>query len=388
MVKPTIATILSCDWGKRSKKRSVFAADVRAREIRKEDPPPDGWEVSSLLRLARDLARHGPVMVGVDVVLGVSNGYWELVVAEQPPPVNFVDWLDGLDARGDFFRTTIDADQWRFDRPWFAVPKGQGGLTAFTRKSDDGFLRRVDAASGGKPVFAVSGIPGTVGSGTREFWRGLIPLLGNRRDFAIWPFDGNLASLTRASDIVLCESYPKLSYAAALSAQLPARLLQLAKTRAEFRQEACDRLAVADWVRDNGVDLGDLAGPRASEDDFDAHNTAAGLLRCMVEERPLVSPDWVESIAEGSMLLAGPVDLGQNATRLVEVADPRPKRSAMAGTGEYPCPIPGCSKVFTGSRSGWDAHVASLRVHPDWRPEIEIGEDRKRAFREEHEDWF
>jgi hypothetical protein len=54
----------------------------------------------------------------------------------------------------------------------------------------------------------------------------------------------------------------------------------------------------------------------------------------------------------------------------------------------YRCPIPGCEKVFHGSRGGWDGHVGSRRVHPDWHPEIEDSDERKRLFRSEFGHWF
>ena len=57
------------------------------------------------------------------------------------------------------------------------------------------------------------------------------------------------------------------------------------------------------------------------------------------------------------------------------------------GGPEYPCPIPGCTKVFHGTRGGWDAHVASWRMHPDWHPDVTDGEERKRRFRREYPRW-
>lgn len=56
--------------------------------------------------------------------------------------------------------------------------------------------------------------------------------------------------------------------------------------------------------------------------------------------------------------------------------------------GGFPCPIPGCRKVFYASRGGWDAHVASYRMHKDWHPDVIDGEVRKRRFREEFAEWF
>ena len=55
-----------------------------------------------------------------------------------------------------------------------------------------GFLREIDRRTGAKPIFAVSGIPGTVRSGIRALWRELAPLLREERDFSVWPFEEDL----------------------------------------------------------------------------------------------------------------------------------------------------------------------------------------------------
>ena len=52
------------------------------------------------------------------------------------------------------------------------------------------------------------------------------------------------------------------------------------------------------------------------------------------------------------------------------------------------CPIPGCTKVFTGSLGGWDAHVASRRTHPGWLSEIKDPHERKRKFRTMYPKFF
>ena len=44
--------------------------------------------------------------------------------------------------------------------------------------------------------------------------------------------------------------------------------------------------------------------------------------------------------------------------------------AAPHGGPRYPCPIPGCTKVFHGTRGGWDAHVASWRMHRHWHPDV------------------
>jgi hypothetical protein len=53
----------------------------------------------------------------------------------------------------------------------------------------------------------------------------------------------------------------------------------------------------------------------------------------------------------------------------------------------FRCPIAGCDKVFHG-RGGWDAHVGSRRLHPDWHPELETPDDRKRRFEAEFPEFF
>jgi len=69
-------------------------------------------------------------------------------------------------------------------------------------------------------------------------------------------------------------------------------------------------------------------------------------------------------------------------------AQPMRSEKNKAEDKEYPCPIPGCQKVFNGSRGGWDAHSGSLKKHPEWHPEIDDPEGRKARFRAEFADWF
>lgn len=157
---------VAADWSKSPGKRAVWVADRNHGRITMVEPPLRSWNLGRLMGLAADLSGNGPVLIGVDVVLGVSAGYWKLVqeVSCGHPPKSFIHWLGSLDPDGAFFETAMSPDEWRVSRPWFKVKAGLGGLCSFTGKTADGMLRRVDAATGAKPVFAVSGIPGTVGS--------------------------------------------------------------------------------------------------------------------------------------------------------------------------------------------------------------------------------
>ena len=69
-------------------------------------------------------------------------------------------------------------------------------------------------------------------------------------------------------------------------------------------------------------------------------------------------------------------------------AQPLRSEKYKAGGKEYPCPIPGCQKVFSGSRGGWDAHIVSLEKHPKWHPEIDDPRERKARFKTEFSGWF
>ena len=194
------AYVVSADWSKHAHKRSVYIIDLQQRRIRRAES--HAWNLESLLTLAKNLACNGSVLVGIDLALGVSRDYWRRVRDGRcrRQPVTFIDWLRELDPTSGFFQTTYDPNRWRVERPWFAVPPGHGGLRSFTAQAGDGFRRRIDHATQAKPLFAVSCIPGTVGSGTRDFWKALIPVLAGKRDFAVWPFEGELPDLRHTRD--------------------------------------------------------------------------------------------------------------------------------------------------------------------------------------------
>ena len=159
-------------------------------------------------------------------------------------------------------------------------------------------------------------MPGTVGWGTIALWTELIPLLEDKRDFAVWPFEGDLPDLLPRREIVLAEAYPGLAYAAALVNDLPTGRLRVAKTRPERRKRVCELLQATPWVRHFGVDLGDLEPAQKNDDALDSHLTAAAVLRCGVEERVLCDRKWIDNRSGGAMLLAGPVDPLQPAVSL------------------------------------------------------------------------
>ena len=143
----------------------------------------------------------------------------------------------------------------------------------------------------------------------------LVPLLrAGDRDFAVWPFEGELNELLRDRRIVLAETYPALAYGAVLADELTTSQVLVSKNKPEQRRAACDQIARARWVESGPVDLGDLDPVQADEEAFDSHMTAVAVQRCLLDDRPLVAPDWIDPVAEGAMLLAGPVAIPAEPT--------------------------------------------------------------------------
>ena len=211
------------------------------------------------------------------------------------------------------------------------MPRGAGGLTRFVAAAGGrtGLLRQIELRTGAKPAFVLSGIPGSVGSGSRALWTELAARRREARTPAlrVWPFDGSLRELSREPGLVLAETYPRASYALALAPRLPAPPEPLGKTRRPVREEALRRLRAAAWRRRSRTALADLDRAAASEDDFDALLTAAALARVLAEGEPLAS--WlVDPGHEGGIL--GTRAVGGAGARPPRLRPPRPARAPSA----------------------------------------------------------
>jgi hypothetical protein len=163
--------------------------------------------------------------------------------------------------------------------------------------------------------------------------------------------------------------------------------LSVAKTKPDVRLRAINSLQDAEWVRSLGVTLEDLVDAEGNEDDFDACFTAAALLRCVLERSPIELVADRAAPAEGGMLGTGSINLDLPERSFGSRA-PGGVPSREASPRTYSCPIPGCGKMYRGSRGGWDSHVASLRIHPSWHPELQDEADRKQTYRSEFPDFF
>lgn len=396
-----IAAILCADWGKESRSRSVYVADVAERNVRRIRA--SRWSFAQVIEEAQRWVHGGPVLATFDAPLGVPESY--LAAAAKLPrsgsPTTFMELLKNASTWPRFFEATSNPAHWAVERPFFAVPAGPGTLTAYQEAAGRygvNLYRDIDKATRAKAMFAKSGIPGSVGSATCALWQELAAQLGTARTFKVWPFEGTLGDLLRTNQIVVGEIYPRAAYGTALldhPIQERARLT-IAKTKVQHRRAAIATLQAADWVRTLDVSFENLAEAEANEDNFDACFTAAALLRCVLENIPFSGSITRAALAEGGMLGTGSVNFSLperafGATNLEGRAATRMRNDAGTPSNvrtNIQCPIAGCGKIYANGRLGWDAHVGSPKTHPLWRSDLMNGDERKRQFKTEFPDFF
>lgn len=399
--RTNISAIFCADWAKEQRKRAVFVADVNTRKVSRVGHAD--WSVARLLEFAQPWTEKGPVLVTFDAPLGVPASYFEAALRSPlwGGPQTFLEllrcaWLDP-----GYLDTTVSAEEWTVERPFFNVPAGEGGLRSYIRAAEMvgvDLYRQIDRLTKAKSVFVKSGIPGTVGSGACALWKELGRCLTRQRSFAVWPFDGDWEWLLVQHKIVLGEIYPRIAYATALLNAPPLLRppLSVAKTNGAVRGAAIQALLASDWIEEHNVIFQDLDAAAGSEDDFDACITAAALLRCLLDGTPVASVRMADEVAEGGILGAAAInlDLPERIFRpeigsCSEVIEGYlPTRRNKQAAKQYRCPIPACNKMFIESRGGWDGHVGSVRIHPEWYPDLLRPDDRKRRFERDFPQFF
>ncbi|MCR9279330.1 MAG: hypothetical protein NXH85_15340 [Pseudomonadaceae bacterium] len=377
--------MIAVDWSKHRGKRSAYLSQLSSRTI--EHMPFDG-SLANLLDEVRRLPE--PTLIGIDAAIGIPTPTWRaLQTLTGSSPNNFVEFLNESPHNSTFFEPVATPDQWSALRPFIAPLKGPWSLTQFIERSNDGIHPRIDRQLNANSVFVTRGMPGTVGSGTRALWMELIELQ-EPTAFNIWPFDGTLEALITQGIPVIAEIYPKACYGICLSENLPTPLLGIPKTKRPARNDAISKLLKTDWVTRADIRIEGAARAIENEDDFDALMSCAALTRLVLEKRSLESADSTDCIVEGGVL--GASSLTSGTLRLMrsrtKTTPPINEKQTAPSTTVYHCPIPGCTKVFHGSRGGWDAHVASARKHPAWHPTIKDPVERKARFRDAFSDWF
>ena len=289
--------IIAVDWGKNTLKRSAYRAELATRAISRLEF--DG-SLAHLVEYASTL--EPPVLIGIDAAIGFPRSAWpKLVGNEADPLLTFVDYLLHAQLPDHFFDPVQEPDEWSPRRPFIRPPPGPWSLTAFIEASNQGLYRQIDQLLKGNPIFVTSGIPGSVGSGTRALWQELIAL-DARSAFRVWPFHGSLDRLLQAGKLVIAEMYPKACYGIALAGSLPSPLLSLAKTRQSAREDGIRQLQQASWVATQNISIQNSEHAISNEDDFDALISAAALLRLFLEKAPRECLEPADLTVEGGVL--------------------------------------------------------------------------------------
>jgi hypothetical protein len=310
---PMINYLLCADWSKEQKGRALFCANVLKREVFRVEAAR--LTVDFALEKARDLTTSGNVLLSFDVPLGLPQSFLSAIrkALGWEGASDFIEFLPIAARTPTFFVSGRDASDWSLEKPFFVVPSGGGGKKEFEVEAERAGVqlqRKIERRTNGNSVFITSGIPGSVGSGAIDVWRGLASLLPRERDFKVWPFEGALPDLFASARIVVAENYPRAIYAAALSdlpsAQRPR--LRISKTMAETRKAAVECLTSRSWINQHCVALNDICAALADENSFDALLTAAGLLRVLLDGEPLFSSDFEDPVAEGGILGTGTIN--------------------------------------------------------------------------------
>jgi hypothetical protein len=261
-------------------------------------------------------------MVLIDAALGLPAAFLRAAGHD-----GFLSWLLAAQTDAEALRPVDRAADWSVRRPFFRVPPGAGSRTAFEARAQlagAALLRDQERKLDAKSAFIVSGIPGTVGSGTLALWNELLPLMPGARTFALAPFEGQPPELIASGRIVLAEMYPRACYSAALrDAPAPRHKQRVEKSVRSCARAAVDALEASKWVKRLGVQLRDLDAARESEHELDALLSAAGLLRALLDGEPLYDEHAVDARAEGMLF-------GSGGLRDVEPWAPCPCRRPVA----------------------------------------------------------
>ena len=398
--------LLCADWSKEQRGRALYVADVRKKEVRRVKKYP--LTLESALAVAEELAQDGRMLLSFDLPLGLPASFLSAIrkCSGWEAASTFPSFLPIAARTPSFFLSQTEARQWCINQPFFRVPPGPGARANFEQAAAGAGIqlrRRIDVEAGGNPIFITGGIPGSVGSAAIDVWLSLARVLPFSRQFRIWPFEGTFPELFSSVPIVIAENYPRATYAAAFSSTSGSHRprMRLSKSRVATRHQAIRCLLSQSWVHDWGVALHDTDAALADENEFDALVTAAGLLRLVIEEESLSASVFEDPVAEGGILGTGTINFDLPEADFSP--DPREDRHEILkptvdcslkssrraeASAEFRCPIPNCTKVFIGSRGGWDAHVGAFRMHPNWQPDVKEHRDRLQLFRAQYPEFF
>jgi hypothetical protein len=309
-----------------------WSVDARKRWLAVARPLPGGWHIAhpvlvgepeTLIARLQAQARERPVLLGLDLPLGVPRAYAARHAAGHP---DFPAFLRALSGQPDFFRVCLTLDEISGARPFYPA-RGMAGMTRAAHAAALGLAdgaalaRACDRATAerpaGAPPFWTLGANQSGKAGLHAWRSVLLPALHSPVAPKLWPFEGRLHSLLSPAAIVVAETYPAeamrhLGLRISGSKRRQADRLSLA---APLLQAMAALNAAPDAVLGTAIAAGFGTDP-AAEDRLDCVLGALCLLNVLEGNRPDDAPDdpWVRRW-EGWVL-------GQTALPLLPPTEP------------------------------------------------------------------
>ncbi len=257
-------------------------------------------EVASFLSRLRSSTSGGAVALGVDLPIGLPRAY-----AAGVPESHFLDFLNRIAARPDFFRVCATLADVTPERPFYpargvrgmtraahAEALGLDGAAALSRACDRATAER----PAGAPLFWTLGANQSGKAAIAAWQEMLLPALADPA-VRLWPFAGPYRDLLAPGGVALAETYP----AEAL------RHLRIRLKGSKRRQS--DRAAVAEQLGAAMAALGALPDPALArmiadgfgsdamgEDRFDCVLGVLCVLNVLAGNRPDTAPadPWIQ----------------------------------------------------------------------------------------------
>lgn len=205
-----VSVVAHCDWSIDGAKRWLATALRRDGAWRALAPEPVGDTATLFDRLRRRAVEPGALLIGFDFPIGLPEAY-----ARAADLASFRAALDlfGTGAWSTWYDVAESRDQISLRRPFY--PARPGGTArdhlfdALGLVERDALLRQCERKSAERNAacmlfWTLGG--NQVGKAAITGWREII--VPRRDTIGLWPFDGDLADLTRRHAVVVAETYP------------------------------------------------------------------------------------------------------------------------------------------------------------------------------------
>lgn len=285
--------VVAADWSTVETKRWMVRGERVGDGYVVYPPEPVGDHKTLIARLRRPLPENHSLLIGFDFPIGLPVGY-----AQTASVTSFRTFLGELVGRGEWERFYEISDSPSLHQPFFPLPKQQSGnfraqLAQALGFADLSVLRRscerktATRKSAECLFFTLGGAQ--VGAGAIVGWRDVIqPALA---EVKLWPFDGELLTLTATPGVTVAEIYPAEAYSH-LGVSIGSGTGST-KTSRKSRQRATSH-----WLVDfdaGPIRLSDAARSWVewgflSEDDFDAMAGLLSMLLIVIMQRSCEAP--------------------------------------------------------------------------------------------------